>query len=187
MKNINIIDTKLKGTKTEKNLWEAARAEGVAFAKYSAFSREAKREGYEQIAAVFEKTADNERVHAALWMRELGIIRPDTRENLINAAKTEKYEWSEMYERFANVADEEGFADIAEKMRGMARIESAHEQRYREIIADLELMQVFCKPGESVWECRHCGNIYIGECAPEICSVCSHPQGFFEKRNENFR
>ena len=162
MKNINIIDTKLKGTKTEKNLWEAARAEGVAFAKYSAFSREAKREGYEQIAAVFEKTADNERVHAALWLRELGISRTDTRENLRSA-------------------------DIAEKMRGMARIESAHEQRYREIIADLELMQVFCKPGETVWECRHCGNIYIGECAPEICPVCSHPQGFFEKRNENFR
>lgn len=187
MKNTVLTDNKLKGTKTEKNLIEAVRAEGAAYARYAAFAKAAKNEGYEQICGIFRKTADNERVHAAVWLQELGIISPDTRENLISAAKTERYEWSVMYENFAAEAEEEGFFDIAEKMRGMAKIESAHEQRYRELAADIELMQVFSKPAEIVWECGHCGNVVVGECAPEVCLVCSYPQSYFEKRNENFR
>ena len=187
MKNINLTDKKLKGTKTEKNLWSAVRAEGVAYVKYAAFAKAAETEGYEHIAAAFQKTAENERVHAYIWMREIGVVSPDTRENLVAAADTERYEWSVMYERFAVEAEEEGFPDIAEKLRGVARIESAHEQRYRELAANIDLMQAFSKPTEILWECVNCGNVAAGDCAPEVCPVCGAAQGFFEKRNDNFR
>lgn len=177
----------MKGTKTEKNLRAAVRAEGLAYVKYAAFAKVAETEGYEYVAAAFRKTAENESVHADIWMREIGGVSLDTRENLIAAADAERYEWNVMYERFAAEAEEEGFTDIAEKLRGVARIESAHEQRYRELAANIDLMQSFSKPKEVLWECANCGNVAASDCAPEVCPVCGASQGFFEKRNDNFR
>lgn len=173
------------GTKTEKNLWEAFAGESQARNKYTFFASVAKKAGYEQIAALFQKTADNEREHAKLWFRQLGQIGT-TEENLAAAAAGEKYEWTDMYDRMAKEADEEGFPELAAQFRGVAAIEKTHEERYRKLLKNVEEKKVFEKAGITVWECRNCGHIVIGTKAPEVCPVCFHPQSFFEVSAENY-
>lgn len=175
----------LKGTKTEKNLWEAFAGESQARNKYTYFASVAKREGYEQIAAIFLKTAENEKEHAKLWFRELGGIG-DTAANLEAAAEGENYEWTDMYDRFAREAEEEGFKALAARFRMVGAIEKAHEERYRALLHNVEAQEVFRKSEVKVWECRNCGHIVVGTKAPEICPVCAHPQSFFEIREENY-
>ncbi len=176
---------KYAGTKTEKNLLEALAGESMARNKYTYFARVAKKEGYEQIAEIFLKTAENEQMHARLWFEELGYLG-NTAENLLSAAKGENYEWTDMYERFAKDAEEEGFTELAEKFRRVAAIEKAHEERYRALLKNVELKRVFEKDEEVTWECRVCGNLVKGKSAPEVCPVCKHPQAFFEMRKENY-
>ncbi len=176
---------KYAGTKTEKNLREAFAGESQARNKYTYFASVAKKAGYEQIAALFLKTADNEKEHAKLWFKELEELGA-TEENLAAAAEGENYEWTDMYDRMAKEADEEGFPELAEKFRGVAAIEKAHEERYRKLLENVETKQVFEKSGVTMWECRNCGHIVIGEKAPEICPVCAHPQSFFEVKEENY-
>ena len=176
---------KYTGTKTEKNLWEAFAGESQARNKYTYFASVAKKAGYEQIAARFLKTADNEKEHAKLWFKELGELG-STEENLLHAAEGENFEWTDMYERMAREAEEEGFPELAEKFRGVGAIEKAHEERYRKLLNNVEEKKVFEKSGVKVWECRNCGHIVVGTKAPEVCPVCNHPQSYFEVREENY-
>ena len=176
---------KYAGTKTEKNLWEAFAGESQARNKYTYFASAAKKEGFEQIAAIFLKTAENEKEHAKLWFKELGELGT-TSDNLLHAAEGENHEWTDMYERMAKDAEEEGFAELAAKFRGVAAIEKAHEERYRALLNNLETAQVFAKSSVKIWECRNCGHLVVGTAAPEICPVCSHPQSYFELREENY-
>ena len=173
------------GTKTEKNLMDAFAGESMARNKYTYFASVAKKQGFEQIAAMFLKTADNEKEHAKLWFKALGGVGT-TEENLAAAAEGENYEWTDMYERMAQEADEEGFHELAEQMRGVAAIEKEHEERYRALLHNIEMSQVFEKSEVKIWECRNCGHIVTGTKAPEVCPVCKHPQAFFEVRAENY-
>ena len=174
-----------EGTQTEKNLLAAFAGESQARNKYTYFASAAKKEGYEQIAALFLKTAENEKEHAKLWFKELKGIGT-TAENLAAAADGENYEWTDMYEGFAKTAEEEGFPELAAKFRGVAAIEKAHEERYRALLKNVETRQVFEKSQVKVWECRNCGHIVVGTQAPEVCPVCNHPQSYFEVREENY-
>ena len=173
------------GTKTEKNLWEAFAGESQARNKYTYFASVAKKAGYEQIAALFLQTAENEKEHAKLWFKALGGLG-DTAENLLHAAEGENYEWTDMYDRMAREADEEGFHELAEQFRGVAAIEKSHEERYRKLLHNVEAKQVFEKSGVTLWECRNCGHMVMGTKAPVVCPVCKHPQAFFEVRAENY-
>ena len=175
----------LKGSKTEQNLMTAFAGESQARNKYTYFASVAKKEGYEQIAALFLKTADNEKEHAKLWFKALGELG-DTAKNLAAAAEGENYEWTDMYDRFAKEAEEEGFTELAERFRGVAAIERAHEQRFRALLQNLELQQVFEKSEMKIWECRNCGHLVMGKEAPEVCPVCNHPRSYFEVRAENY-
>lgn len=175
----------LKGTKTEKNLQSAFAGESQARNKYTYFASVAKKEGYEQIAAIFESTANNEKEHAKMWFKELDGIG-DTAKNLGAAADGENYEWTDMYETFAKEADEEGFKALAAKFRMVAKIEKTHEERYRALLKNVEMQSVFEKSEETMWECRNCGHIVIGKKAPGVCPVCNHPQSYFEVRKENY-
>ena len=173
------------GTKTEKNLWEAFAGESQARNKYTYFASVAKKAGYEQIAALFLQTAENEKEHAKLWFKALGELG-DTAENLLHAAEGENAEWTDMYERMAREAEEEGFMELAAQFRGVAAIEKMHEERYRALLKNVETMEVFKKSGVTMWECRNCGHVVVGTQAPEICPVCKHPQAYFEVRKENY-
>lgn len=179
------MDNKYKGTKTEKNLLEAFAGESQARNKYTYFASRAKKDGYEQIAALFLKTADNEKEHAKMWFKELTGIG-DTAQNLAAAADGENYEWTDMYEDFAKTAEEEGFVELAKKFRMVGAIEKAHEERYRALLRNVEAQEVFKKSEVKVWECRNCGHIVVGTAAPDVCPVCSHPQSYFEVREENY-
>ena len=175
----------LKGSKTEQNLMTAFAGESQARNKYTYFASVAKKEGYEQIAAIFEETANNEKEHAKLWLKELDGIG-DTAENLLNAAEGENYEWTDMYDTFAREAEEEGFKALAAQFRMVAAIEKTHEERYRKLLSNVELQQVFEKADQTIWECRNCGHLVMGKKAPGACPVCAHPQSFFEVRKENY-
>ena len=175
----------LKGTKTERNLAEAFAGESQARNKYTYFASVAKKEGYQQIAAIFEQTANNEKEHAKLWFKALEGIG-DTAANLKAAAEGENYEWTEMYDQFAKDAEEEGFTALAAQFRMVAAIEKTHEERYRKLLANVEMQQVFEKAGEAIWECRNCGHLVMGKKAPLACPVCAHPQSYFEIRKENY-
>ena len=176
---------KYTGTKTEKNLWEAFAGESQARNKYTYFASVAKKAGYEQIAALFLKTAENEKEHAKLWFKELGELG-DTTANLTAAAAGENFEWTDMYDHMAKEAEEEGFPELAAKFRGVAAIEKSHEERYRALLNNVETAQVFEKTGVQVWECRNCGHLVVGTKAPQVCPVCAHPQAYFEVRQENY-
>ena len=176
---------KYAGTQTEKNLEAAFAGESQARNKYTYFASKAKKEGYEQISALFLKTADNEKEHAKMWFKELGGIG-NTPENLLHAAEGENYEWTDMYDGFAKTADEEGFHELAEKFRAVATIEKHHEERYRALLKNVEAQEVFKKSEVKVWECRNCGHIVVGTAAPEVCPVCDHPQAYFEVHGENY-
>ncbi len=173
------------GTKTEKNLWEAFAGESQARNKYTYFASVAKKAGYEQIAALFLQTAENEKEHAKLWFKALGELG-DTAENLLHAAEGENAEWTDMYDRMARDAEEEGFTELAAQFRGVAAIEKTHEERYRALLKNVETKTVFEKSGVTIWECRNCGHIVVGTTAPEICPVCKHPQAYFEVHKENY-
>ena len=177
--------SKYDGTQTEKNLLEAFAGESQARNKYTYFASKAKKEGYEQISALFLKTADNEKEHAKLWFKELEGIG-DTPANLEAAADGENFEWTDMYEGFAKTAEEEGFPELAEKFRLVGAIEKAHEERYRALLKNIETKKVFEKSEVKVWECRNCGHIVVGEKAPDICPTCAHPQSFFEIHADNY-
>ena len=176
---------KYAGTQTEKNLMAAFSGESEARNKYTYFASKAKKEGFEQIAALFLRTADNEKEHAKLWFKELEGIG-STAENLAAAAAGENYEWTDMYEGFARTADEEGFHELAEKFRLVAAIERHHEERYRALLKNVETAQVFAKSEVKVWECRNCGHIVVGTNAPDLCPTCAHPQSYFEVHAENY-
>ena len=176
---------KYAGTQTEKNLEEAFAGESQARNKYTYFASVAKKEGYEQMSALFLKTADNEKEHAKMWFKELAGIG-DTKENLAAAAEGENYEWTDMYEGFAKTAEEEGFPELAAKFRAVGEIEKHHEERYRALLKNIETAQVFEKSEVKVWECRNCGHIVVGTKAPDVCPVCNHPQSYFEVHEENY-
>ena len=176
---------KYAGTQTEKNLEAAFAGESQARNKYTYFASVAKKEGFEQMAEIFTKTADNEKEHAKLWFKELQGIG-STAENLAHAAEGENYEWTDMYEGFAKTAEEEGFTALAKKFRMVAAIEKRHEERYRALLHNIEAQEVFAKSEVKVWECRNCGHIVVGEKAPAVCAVCAHPQSFFEVHVDNF-
>ena len=178
-------ENKYTGTKTEKNLEAAFAGESQARNKYTYFASVAKKEGYEQISALFLKTAENEKEHAKMWLKELNGIG-NTSENLENAAAGENYEWTDMYEGFAKTAEEEGFTDLARKFRLVAAVEKHHEERYRKLLENVETAKVFEKSEVKVWECRNCGHIVVGTSAPEICPTCVHPKAFFEIHAENY-
>ena len=175
----------LKGSKTEQNLRTAFSGESEARNKYTYFASVAKKAGYEQIAAIFQKTADNEKEHAKMWFKALGGLG-DTAANLLSAAEGENYEWTDMYATFAKEAEEEGFADLAAKFRMVADIEKSHEERYRKLLSNVEMQEVFKKSEMKIWECRNCGHLVMGKEAPEVCPVCAHPQSYFEVRAENY-
>ncbi len=175
----------LKGSKTEANLRAAFSGESEARNKYTYFASVAKKEGYEQLAEIFLKTAENEKEHAKLWFKELKGIG-STAENLKNAAAGENYEWTDMYATFAKEAEEEGFTALAAKFRAVAAIEKTHEERYLALLNNVEMQKVFEKSEEVMWECRNCGHLVIGKKAPQVCPVCAHPQSFFEVRKENY-
>lgn len=175
----------LKGSKTEKNLMTAFAGESQARNKYTYFASVAKKEGYEQISALFAKTADNEKEHAKMWFKALGGLG-NTAQNLLQAAEGENYEWTDMYAVFAKEAEEEGFTELAAQFRAVAAIEKAHEERYRALLKNVEMNAVFEKAGETMWECRNCGHLVMGKKAPEVCPVCAHPQSYFEVRAENY-
>ena len=178
-------DTKYTGTQTEKNLLAAFAGESEARNKYTYFASVAKKQGYEQIAALFLKTAENEKEHAKLWLKELQGIG-STAENLLAAAEGENYEWTDMYEGFAKTAEEEDFADLARRFRLIAAIEKHHEERYRALLHNVEAAEVFAKSDVRVWECRNCGHIVVGTAAPDVCPACNHPQSYFEICAENY-
>ncbi len=175
----------LKGTKTEQNLMTAFAGESQARNKYTYFASVAKKEGYEQIAEIFLKTAENEKEHAKLWFKALGELG-DTAANLAAAAAGENYEWTDMYDRFAKEAEEEGFKALAYQFRAVAAVEKAHEERYRALLSNVEMQKVFEKADETMWECRNCGHLVMGKKAPAVCPVCAHPQSYFEVRKENY-
>ena len=175
----------LKGTKTEQNLMTAFAGESQARNKYTYFASVAKKEGYEQIAAIFQQTADNEKEHAKLWFKALGGLG-DTAANLAAAAEGENYEWTDMYDKFAKDAEEEGFKALAFQFRAVAAIEKSHEERYRKLLSNVEMQKVFEKAEMTMWECRNCGHLVMGNKAPGVCPVCAHPQSFFEVRKENY-
>ncbi len=177
----------LKGTKTEKNLHEAFAGESMARNKYTYFASKAKKDGYVQIAAIFEETAGNEREHAKLWYKYLngGQIH-GTEANLADAASGEYYEWTDMYARMAKEAREEGFDDIAEKFEGVAAIEKTHEERYRKLLKNVQDRKVFSKDGDCIWQCSNCGHIVVGKEAPDVCIVCNHAQSYFQVKAENY-
>ena len=175
----------LKGTKTEQNLREAFAGETQARSKYDYFASVAKKAGYEQIAAIFQKTADNEKEHAKMWFKALGELG-DTAANLLAAAEGENYEWTDMYDTFAKEAEEEGFTKLAYQFRAVAAIEKSHEERYRALLNNVEMQKVFEKSEETMWECRNCGHLVMGKKSPEICPVCAHPKSYFEVRAENY-
>ena len=176
---------KYAGTQTEKNLWEAFAGESQARNKYTYFASVAKKQGFEQIAALFLKTADNEKEHAKLWFKELDGIG-DTAQNLAAAADGENFEWTDMYEEFAKTAQEEGFPELARRFRMVGAIEKHHEERYRALLHNVETAAVFAKSEIQIWECRNCGHIVVGEKAPAVCPVCNHPQSYFEVCAENY-
>jgi rubrerythrin len=177
----------LKGSKTEQNLLAAFAGESQARNKYTYFASKAKKDGYEQIAAIFEETANNEKEHAKMWFKELnGGAVPSTIENLKAAADGENYEWTDMYETFAKEAEEEGFTELAVKFRQVAAIEKHHEERYRKLLKNIEDEVVFSKDEDKIWICRNCGHVVIGKKAPDVCPVCAHPQSFFEIKAENY-
>ena len=177
----------LKGSKTEQNLMAAFAGESQARNKYTYFASKAKKDGYEQIAAIFEETANQEKEHAKMWFIELhGGDVPGTADNLLAAAEGENYEWTEMYEEFAKVAEEEGFTALAKKFRGVAAIEKMHEERYRKLLDNVNEGLVFSRDGDMIWQCRNCGHIVVGKKAPLVCPVCNHPQSFFEIKKENY-
>lgn len=177
----------LKGTKTEANLMAAFAGESEARNKYSYYASKAKKDGYVQIANIFEETAANEKEHAKIWFKLLhGGAIPDTIENLKDAAEGENYEWTDMYARFAEEAREEGFHDIAKLFEGVAAIEKEHEERYRKLLANIEGDLVFSRDGDCIWQCSNCGHIVIGKKAPEVCPVCKHPQAYFQIKAENY-
>ena len=177
----------LKGSKTEKNLMTAFAGESQARNKYTYFASKAKKEGYEQIAAIFQETADNEKEHAKLWFKALhGGKIPNTEENLKDAAAGENYEWTEMYAEFAQVAKEEGFDELAAAFKLIASVEKEHEERYNKLLDNLEKGIVFSRTGECVWQCRNCGYIHVGKSAPEICPACKHPKAYFQIKPENY-
>ena len=178
-------NNKYSGTKTEQNLRDAFSGESEARNKYTYFASTAKKEGYEQIAALFLKTAENEREHAKMWFKELGGLG-DTAQNLANAAEGEHFEWTDMYENFAKDAEDEGFYELAAKFRLVAAVEKHHEERYRVLLKNVETAEVFKKSSVKVWECRNCGHIMVGTEAPEICPTCAHPQSYFEIHAENY-
>ena len=175
----------LKGGKTEKNLMTAFAGESEARNKYTYFASVAKKEGYEQISAIFQRTAENEKEHAKMWFKALGLLG-DTAANLAAAATGENYEWTDMYATFAKEAEEEGFTDLAEKFRRVGEIEKSHEERYRALLSNVEMQKVFEKSEQTMWECRNCGHLVMGKKAPEVCPVCAHPQSYFEVRAENY-
>jgi rubrerythrin len=175
----------LKGSKTEQNLRTAFAGETQARSKYTYFASVAKKEGYEQISDIFQKTADNEKEHAKIWFKVLGGLGK-TKENLLSAAEAENYEWTDMYDKFAKDAEEEGFTELADKFRMVAAIEKSHEDRFRALIKNLEMQKVFEKSEETIWECRNCGHLVIGKKARQVCPVCAHPQSFYEVRCENY-
>ena len=177
----------LKGSKTEANLMAAFAGESQARNKYTYYASKARKDGYEQIAAIFEETANNEKEHAKMWFKELhGGDIPTTAENLLDAAEGENYEWTDMYAEFAKVAHEEGFERIAFLFEGVAAIEKEHEERYRKLLKNVEDKLVFSKEGEAIWICRNCGHVVVGKEAPAVCPVCAHPQSFFELKKENY-
>ena len=177
----------LKGSRTEANLMAAFAGESQARNKYTYYASKARKDGYEQIAAIFEETANNEKEHAKMWFKELhGGNIPTTAENLLDAAEGENYEWTDMYAEFAKVAHEEGFERIAFLFEGVAAIEKEHEERYRKLLKNVEDKLVFSKEGEAIWICRNCGHVVVGKEAPTVCPVCAHPQSFFELKKENY-
>ena len=175
---------KYAGTQTEKNLEAAFSGESQARNKYTFFASTAKKQGFEQISALFLKTAENEKEHAKMWFKELNGIG-DTAQNLLAAAEGENYEWTDMYEDFAKTAEEEGFPELAAKFRLVGEIEKHHEERYRALLHNVEMKEVFAKSEVKVWECRNCGHIVVGTSAPEVCPTCNHPQSYFERHAEN--
>ena len=177
----------LKGTKTESNLLAAFAGESQARNKYTYYASKAKKEGYEQIAAIFEETANNEKEHAKMWFKHMhdGVV-PDTMTNLLDAAAGENGEWTEMYKRMAEEARAEGYTQIAAQFEGVAKIEKSHEERYRALAKNMEDNKVFTKDNEEVWICRNCGHVHVGKKAPELCPVCAHPQAYFELRSINY-
>ena len=179
------MNMELKGSKTEKNLMTAFAGESEARNKYTYFASVAKKEGYEQISAIFLKTAENEKEHAKMWFKALGGLN-DTAKNLLAAAEGENYEWTDMYATFAKEAEEEGFTALAEKFRRVGEIEKSHEERYRALLSNVEMQKVFEKSEQTMWECRNCGHLVMGKKAPEVCPVCAHPKSYFEVRAENY-
>src|SRR5574344_562476 len=175
----------IKGTKTEKNLLAAFAGEAQARTKYTYYASQAKKEGYEQMAAIFLETAENEKEHAKLWFKELGELGT-TAENLLHAAEGENYEWTDMYENFAKDAESEGFTELAEQFRAVGKIEKAHEERYRALLNNVEMQKVFEKSEETMWECQICGHLVMGKKAPEVCPVCKYAKSFFEMRAVNY-
>ena len=180
-----MMDPKLKGTKTEANLWTAFAGESQARNKYSYFASKAKKDGYVQISKIFEETANNEKEHAKIWFKLLGGIG-STVENLYAAAEGENYEWTDMYDQMAKDAHEEGFEHIAFLFEQVAKIEKEHEERYRKLVANIEGGLVFSRDGDVIWECSNCGHIHVGQKAPEMCPVCAHPQDYFMLRAQNY-
>jgi rubrerythrin len=179
--------TKYTGTKTEKNLEAAFAGESQARNKYTFFASKAKKDGFEQIAAIFLETADNEKEHAKMWYKELhGGEVEETMTNLESAADGENYEWTDMYKGFAETAREEGFNELADKFEAVAAIEKSHEERYRKLLSNVKEKKVFSKDGDAIWVCRNCGHIVVGKEAPEVCPVCNHPQAYFEIKAENY-
>ena len=177
----------LKGSRTEENLMKAFAGESQAFSKYSFYAKKAKKDGYEQIGAIFDETAHTEHTHAKIWFKLLhGGDMPDTMDNLLDAAAGENYEWTDMYAEFARVAKEEGFDDIARQFERVGAIEKTHEERYRKLIGNIKEGIVFSRDGDRIWVCRECGNVVIGPDAPKICPVCKHPQAFFELQAHNY-
>ena len=175
----------LKGSKTEKNLMAAFAGESQARNKYTYFASVAKKEGYEQISAIFTDTANNEKEHAKMWFKALGELG-NTAQNLLHAAEGENYEWTDMYATFAKEAEEEGFTKLAAQFRMVAAIEKTHEERYRKLLSNVEMQEVFKKADMTMWECRNCGHLVVGKEAPKVCPVCAHPQAYFEVRAENY-
>ena len=176
---------KFEGTKTEQNLLAAFAGESQARNKYTYFASVAKKEGYEQIAAIFEQTANNEKEHAKLWFKALELLG-NTSQNLLAAAEGENYEWTDMYKTFAEDAEAEGFKELAAQFRMVAEIEKSHDERYRALLSNVEMQKVFEKAEEAIWECRNCGHLVMGKKAPQVCPVCKHPQSYFEIRKENY-
>ncbi len=177
----------LKGSKTEENLLKAFAGESQARNKYTYYASKAKKEGFEQIASIFEETANNEKEHAKMWFKYLnGGEVPSTEENLLDAANGENFEWTDMYKEFAKIAKEEGFEEIAQKFEAVGKIEKNHEDRYRALLVNVKNEQVFNKPNEEMWICRNCGHVHFGTSAPLVCPVCNHPKSFFELKAQNY-